>query len=117
MTDPAFARFLLDHLWQSTIFAVIVFVVSLLLRRAPARVRYALYFLIPVKFLIPSSLVVLLMQTIGLDLQSFLLSVAWATSDPVSFVDGQSSVFHFAGNTGQSFPQSSPNMYAALIAV
>ena len=47
---------LLDHLWQSTIFAAGIGLLTLALRGNPARIRYRLWFLASVKFLVPFSL-------------------------------------------------------------
>jgi len=51
---------LLDHLWQSTLFAVAAGLVALLLRRHAARVRFWLWFAASVKFLLPFSVLVAL---------------------------------------------------------
>ena len=48
----------LDHLWQSTLFAGAVWLVALTLRANGARVRYWLWFAASMKFLIPLSLLV-----------------------------------------------------------
>jgi beta-lactamase regulating signal transducer with metallopeptidase domain len=50
----------LDHLWQSTAFALVVGLLALVLRRNRARVRYALWFAASVKFLVPLALVIAL---------------------------------------------------------
>ena len=47
---------LLDHLWQSTLFAVPLGVLTLWLRRHAASVRFWLWFAASVKFLVPFSL-------------------------------------------------------------
>jgi uncharacterized protein (TIGR03435 family) len=47
-----------NHLWQSTAFAAVVWLATLLLRRNQARVRYVLWLAASVKFLIPFSLLV-----------------------------------------------------------
>jgi uncharacterized protein (TIGR03435 family) len=47
---------LANHLWQSTLFAVVPAVLSLLLKKNRAAVRYALWFAVSMKFLIPFSL-------------------------------------------------------------
>ena len=49
---------LLDHLWQSTLFAAAVWLAARALRANGARVRYWLWFAASVKFLIPLSLLV-----------------------------------------------------------
>jgi uncharacterized protein (TIGR03435 family) len=47
-----------NHLWQSTLFAAAAAVLTLALRKNPARVRYRLWLFASVKFLIPFSLLV-----------------------------------------------------------
>ena len=54
MTPVALA----NHLWQSTLFVVAIGVMSLLLRKNQARVRYWLWLTASVKFLVPFSLLV-----------------------------------------------------------
>jgi bla regulator protein blaR1 len=49
---------LLNHLWQSSLFAIAAGLLTLLLKRNPARVRYWLWFAASVKFLLPFSLLV-----------------------------------------------------------
>jgi len=49
---------LLNHLWQSTLFAAVAGLLTLLLRRNRARARYWLWLAASVKFLIPFSLLV-----------------------------------------------------------
>jgi bla regulator protein BlaR1 len=51
MTD-----FLIAHLWQSTLFAGFVYVLTMLLRRNGAHVRYWIWFAASLKFLIPFAL-------------------------------------------------------------
>ena len=47
-----------NHLWQSTVFAAVVWGVTLLLRKNAARVRYGLWVAASVKFLVPFSLLI-----------------------------------------------------------
>jgi bla regulator protein BlaR1 len=47
---------LIDHVWQSTFFAVVAGALTLVLRNNRARVRYCLWFAASVKFLVPFSL-------------------------------------------------------------
>ena len=44
---------LLDHLWQSTLFAGGVWLLTLCLKRNPARLRFRLWFAASLKFLVP----------------------------------------------------------------
>jgi bla regulator protein BlaR1 len=47
-----------NHLWESTLFAGVVGLLTLVLRKNAARVRHALWLAASVKFLIPCSLLV-----------------------------------------------------------
>lgn len=55
---PSWAPPLLNHLWQSTVFAAGVWLLTLVLRRNAARVRYRLWMAASLKFLIPFSLLI-----------------------------------------------------------
>jgi hypothetical protein len=50
------AKRLLAHLWESTLFVVGVWLLTRLLRRRPARVRYRLWMAASLKFFVPLSL-------------------------------------------------------------
>jgi ABC-type Fe3+ transport system permease subunit len=47
-----------NHLWQSTLFAIVAGLLTLALRNNPARVRYWLWLAAAAKFLIPFSLLI-----------------------------------------------------------
>jgi bla regulator protein BlaR1 len=53
-----FAPAMGNHLWQSTLFAVVAGLLTLILRKNQARARYALWLAASLKFLIPFSLLV-----------------------------------------------------------
>jgi len=53
------------HLWQSTLFFVVVALVSLAFRRRSASTRHALWQLASIKFLVPFSLLALFGNTVG----------------------------------------------------
>jgi len=57
---PSVAPALGNHLWQSTLFAVLAGLLALFLRKNHARVRYVLWFAASLKFLIPFALLVFL---------------------------------------------------------
>jgi len=63
---PRFA----DHLWQTTLFAGVVFVGCLVLRRGAARRRYSFWLVASLKFLIPTFLFVFVFQQAGIELPS-----------------------------------------------
>lgn len=65
---------LLDHLWQSTIFVLGVYLVTLALRRNRAAVRYGLWFAASVKFLLPFSLLIALASAVILPLTAPLIT-------------------------------------------
>jgi hypothetical protein len=56
---------LANHLWQSTLFAGLVWLLTLAFRRYRAPVRYGLWLAASVKFLIPFSLLVSLGSQVG----------------------------------------------------
>ena len=49
---------LANHLWQSTVFGGVVWLLTLLLRRNRAQARYCLWLVASAKFLLPFSLLV-----------------------------------------------------------
>ncbi|MGA8184643.1 MAG: M56 family metallopeptidase, partial [Terriglobia bacterium] len=56
------------HLWQSTIFVVVIWLLTLALRRNAAQTRYRLWMIASAKFLIPFSLLIAAGQSLHLDL-------------------------------------------------
>ena len=54
-----------NHLWQSTLFAAAVTLLSLAFRRNRARLRYGLWFAASVKFLVPFAILVTLGQQLA----------------------------------------------------
>ena len=55
----------LDHLWQSTLFALVLGLLALAFRKASAGVRYGLWLSASIKFLIPFALLATLGRLIG----------------------------------------------------
>jgi bla regulator protein BlaR1 len=92
-SDPFFG-FMIDHLWQTTLFGVLALTAILVLKRAPARVRYILWIAASLKFLIPSAALVWLAYQIGINLPSFFMNMAWATGDPIKFLTTQNDFFY-----------------------
>jgi TonB family protein len=54
-----------NHLWQATLFAALVFLLTLLLRGGPARLRYALWLVAAAKFAAPAALLAPLAAWLG----------------------------------------------------
>src|SRR5260370_13422153 len=51
-------QFIVDHLWQSTLFAAFVWLLNMTLRKNRAAVRHRLWLAASLKFLVPFSLLV-----------------------------------------------------------
>jgi TonB family protein len=60
---PRFA----DHLWQTTLFALVILAAVFVLRRSPARLRHTFCLLASAKFIIPAAVLVFLAQQSGID--------------------------------------------------
>jgi len=76
---------LLDHLWQSTLFAILAGLVTLALRNHRASVRFCIWFSASLKFLIPFPIVVALGRSLRWDTAPTLPALSeW--SDAASFV-------------------------------
>jgi bla regulator protein BlaR1 len=58
MMTPSWINALANHLWQSTVFAIVISLVAVAFRRYQARVRYALWLSASLKFLVPVSLLI-----------------------------------------------------------
>ena len=67
---------LVNHLWQATLFAALVWVAVMLLKRGPARARHVLWLIAATKFLLPSSLLLFLAERCGLHFSSLVSAVA-----------------------------------------
>jgi bla regulator protein BlaR1 len=61
----AFGMSLGNHLWQSTLFAAAVWMLTMVFQRNQARVRYCLWLAASLKFLLPFSLLVLLVSRLA----------------------------------------------------
>lgn len=56
-----------DHLWQASLFGLIVLAASLALQRGPARLRHSLWLLASAKFMVPAGLFVFMAELTGID--------------------------------------------------
>src|SRR5436305_13620364 len=54
-----------DHLWQSTLFAVIAALLALVLRKSSARIRYGIWLAASFKFLVPFSVLTAIGSRLG----------------------------------------------------
>jgi beta-lactamase regulating signal transducer with metallopeptidase domain len=57
-----------NHLWQTAVFALMAWGIVRLLRRSTARIRYFIWSIALVKFLLPSALLILALELIGVDI-------------------------------------------------
>lgn len=71
-----------NHLWQATLFTLLGIIAIRLLKRRPARSRYAVWLIVMAKFALPSVLLVSLASHTGVDLSSLFGS----TLNPVQAV-------------------------------
>jgi len=88
-----------NHLWQSTLFAVVAAILASALRKNRARVRYRLWLAASVKFLIPFSL---------------LISLGGHLARPRNSVSAQSGLYSVAEELSQPFTQIAPLAVAPL---
>jgi TonB family protein len=87
---PAFA----NHLWQTTLIACFVWGAAKIFNRAPARFRYFFWLAALMKFLIPSALLIRLIEQVGVDLSATIETVRSAASQIASgAVSGMSSAY------------------------
>ncbi|HTM04613.1 MAG TPA: M56 family metallopeptidase [Vicinamibacterales bacterium] len=61
----SFARLAADHVWQSTVFAAAVWLLTLLFRRHRAAIRHGLWMAASIKFIVPFATLIALGQSIG----------------------------------------------------
>jgi beta-lactamase regulating signal transducer with metallopeptidase domain len=74
-----------NHLWQATLFFVIAFAISLLLRRGSARGRYVLWLAVSLKFALPSAAIALAVSAAGINVQS-LVSESQHSTNTLSYI-------------------------------
>lgn len=103
---------LLNHLWQSTLFVLVLAPAILLLRRAPARVRYSLSLLAAGKFLLPSALLFVLLVRLVPDLESRIPAPSFLSLDLGRLLG----IFQPA-SAGAPAPGSYQQVYLTLTAV
>jgi len=103
---------LLDHLWQSTVFALGIYLLTLALRRNRAALRYGLWFAASVKFLLPFSLLIAFGSEVILPLTAPLIT------SPSAYV-AQEAVQPFAVMAPQVMPPmtAGPNGMVLLAAL
>src|SRR5271170_397273 len=95
---PSYGAPLANHLWQSTLFAGAIGLLTLLLRNNHARMRHSLWLIASVKFLIPFSFVVAIGAHLG-----------WSNTRPIT----QPELLLFMQDFGQPFAAAQPVHYTA----
>jgi len=93
MTPANWLSMLTNHLWQSTAFAAVIWLLALALRRNQARTRHWLWLIASIKFLIPFALFV----TIG---------AYWSAKMPVAIATQH--IPAVAAEIAQPFPENAP---------
>lgn len=114
---PRFA----DHLWQSTLFALVILAAAFVLRRGPARWRHTFCLIAAGKFLVPATLFVLLAQQTGLHSLSFLRSTQQTAPHTVLLQGITEPAAAFAGTYEVTVVATNPDRheqrYLALTAI
>jgi bla regulator protein blaR1 len=95
----------LNHLWQSTLFALAVGLLTIALRRNHARIRYGLWFSCSVKFFVPFSLLVTLGSRLPLPSSVTTTAVVPAVSSTIAQV---SQPFLEGGTSGVAIARPTP---------
>ncbi len=72
--------FVFDHLWQTTVFALLAVIVVSALRGAPAKARHSVWLIAFAKFLIPTASVAFLAGVVGIGIPQTLSSLLWFMS-------------------------------------
>ncbi|PYV84242.1 MAG: hypothetical protein DMG05_24880 [Acidobacteria bacterium] len=117
-----FCPLLADHLCQTTLFFLVVLLLTVLLRRGPARIRYALWVIAGAKAGVPSASLAYLAERGGLHLSYFSQAVIppeLAVSHSVTFsrvTEHAVQLSYPVGRLAQS-SQVSPALYLALVSI
>lgn len=114
---PKFA----DHLWQTTLFALVILVASFALRRGPARLRHNFWLLASAKFIIPAALLVFSAQQAGIDSLPFFRSASDTEQNAFVVTDVTQPIAALALNYEVTVVATTPNdrreIYLALTLV
>lgn len=73
----------INHLWQATLFSGLALAVVTLMKRGPARARYAVWLIAFLKFAVPSILIFVLAGRLGIDFSALLETAADQASEAV----------------------------------
>jgi TonB family protein len=79
---PRFA----DHLWQSTVFALVILIASFAIRRGPALWRHAFCLIASAKFLVPATVFAFLTQRAGIQGLSFFRAIQQADQNSLLLI-------------------------------
>ena len=98
---PAWTATVINHLWQSTAVVLVAWLLTLFLRSNPARVRYAIWMIASIKFLIPFAL----LGSLG---------AHWATANPSP--QARPAFYNLVEDFGQPFRQArTPDPVATVV--
>lgn len=108
------------HLWQSTLFVVAIWLLSLALRRHAARTRYWLWMIASAKFLIPFSLLIAVGQSLHLDLGSRASTPAFSSAvagleEPLLYAKSATATAATTTHALAAAPTSAPAHYPLSI--
>jgi uncharacterized protein (TIGR03435 family) len=110
---------LVNHLWQSTLFILIAWLITLLLRNYQARARYWIWMIASAKFLIPFSILIdageFLRTLSGTQVQSSALTAAMEQIVQQPFLQTSSSTITIFNNKTPTMTAGSVNPLALLL--
>lgn len=105
---------LLDHIWQATLFALLVFVINLMLGGAPARARYLVWLLALVKFALPAALVLMGARALGFDGAALMSALTGARPTVSAIVQMAEPSYYLIVKTGMAESSGHSELYCLL---
>jgi len=106
----------INHLWQSTIFGALAFVVVLLLRKGTARARYAVWLVVSIKFVLPAVLIVSVAERLGADL-SWLRPADHDKQPAIAQLAEPIEITYIESESDEPYSTKTRSFYAALTVV
>jgi beta-lactamase regulating signal transducer with metallopeptidase domain len=102
-----------DHLWQTTLFALVVLMASFALRRSPARSRHNFWLVASAKFLVPAAFFVFFAQQAGVDALPFFRNAPYAEQNALAVGDvtqpASALAFNYEVTVTATTPGTTPN--------
>lgn len=101
----------LNHLWQTTWFGCFVGALLIVLRRAPARIRYGLCLIASAKFLLVPNLLKPAARVLGLNLEAIFFDLIWLANDPKLLILHRQKLFPVPENSLTLVPMAALTLW------